>query len=147
MERKVQPLSLIWSQEDTFCAARWKHLNISCLHAGIQVTLEPFCWKWKWKWCGIRPSMVTHTLNLCSAINTTHTAVNAHTHREHTPAAVGSHLCCGTRGAVGCSVSCSRAAQSWYWRWRESWTFTPPHRQFLPDLRLELATFRLRVRL
>ncbi len=44
----------------------------------------------------------------------THTAVNTHTHREHTPGAVGSHLCCGARGAVGGSVPCSRAPQSWY---------------------------------
>ncbi len=49
-----------------------------------------------------------------------------HTHREHTPGAVGSHLCCGTRGAVGGSVPCSRAPQSWYWGWRECCTFTPP---------------------
>ncbi len=28
---------------------------------------------------------------------------------EHTPGAAGSHLCCGTRGAVGGSVPCSRA--------------------------------------
>ncbi len=30
------------------------------------------------------------------------------------------------RGAVGGSVSCSRAPQSWYWGWRECCTFTPP---------------------
>ncbi len=29
-------------------------------------------------------------------------------------------------GAVGGSVSCSRAPQSGYWRWRERYTFTPP---------------------
>ncbi len=56
----------------------------------------------------------------------THTAVKIHTHREHTPGAVGSHLCCGARGAVGGSVPCSRAPQSWYWGWRERCTFTPP---------------------
>ncbi len=53
----------------------------------------------------------------------THSSEHTHTHREHTPGAVGSHLC--TRGAVGGSVSCSRAPQSWYWRRRERWTFTP----------------------
>ncbi len=52
--------------------------------------------------------------------------LSAHTHREHTPGAVGSHLCCGARGAVGGSVPCSRAPQSWYWGWRECCTFTPP---------------------
>ncbi len=56
----------------------------------------------------------------------THTAVNTHTHREHIPGAVGSHLCCGARGAVEGSVPCSRAPQSWYWGWRERCTFTPP---------------------
>ncbi len=37
---------------------------------------------------------------------------------------MGSHLCCGARGAVGGSVPCSRAPQSWYWGWRER--CTPP---------------------
>ncbi len=55
-----------------------------------------------------------------------HTQQWTHTHHEHTPGAVGSHLCCGARGAVGGSVSCSRAPQSWYWGWRECCTFTPP---------------------
>ncbi len=50
-----------------------------------------------------------------------------HTHSsEHTPGAVGSHLCSSARGAVGGSVPCSRAPQSWYWGWRERCTFTPP---------------------
>ncbi len=48
----------------------------------------------------------------------THTVVNTHT--------VGSHLCCGARGAVGGSVPCSRAPKSWYWGCRERCTFTPP---------------------
>ncbi len=69
--------------------------------------------------------MVTHTWNLCSAFIPfkVHTHSSEHTHREHTPRAVGSHLCCGARGAVG---GCSRAPQSWYWGWRERCTFTPP---------------------
>ncbi len=49
-------------------------------------------------------------------------SARAHT---HTPGAVGSHLCCGTQGAVGGSVPCSRAPQSWYWGWRERCAFTP----------------------
>ncbi len=53
-----------------------------------------------------------------------HTQQWTHTHREHTPGAVGSH-CCGAQGAVGGSVPCSRAPQSWYWGWRERWLFTP----------------------
>ncbi len=38
-----------------------------------------------------------------------HTHSSEHTHCEHTPGAVGSHLCYGARGAVGGSVPCSRA--------------------------------------
>ncbi len=76
-----------------------------------------------WKICmksesDIRPSMVTHTRNLCSAFDPS---------KVHTHGAVGSHLCCGARGAVRGSVPCSRVSpQSWYWRWRECCTFTPP---------------------
>ncbi len=94
------------------------------------------------------PSMVTHTQNLCSAFThpkCTHTAVNTHTHREHTPGAVGSHLCCGTRGAVvgsvlkGTSVVVLRVKRALY-------IHSPP-----PTIpvgpRLELPTFGLRVRL
>ncbi len=73
-----------------------------------------------WPILGIRALHLTHP-------KCTHTAVNT-----HTPGAVGSHLCCGARGAVGGSVPCSRAPQSWYWRWREHCSFTPPHLQFLP---------------
>ncbi len=96
------------------------------------------------KWCDIRPNMVTHTRNSCSAFNPskcTHTAVNTHTHththREHTPGAVGSVLCCSARGAVGGSVPCSTAPQSWYWRWRERCTFTPPtYNSYRPETRI-----------
>ncbi len=37
---------------------------------------------WKWKWSDIRPSMVTHTRNLCSAINPS--KVHTHTHTVNT---------------------------------------------------------------
>ncbi len=54
---------------------------------------------------------------------------SAHTQQwvvcSHTPGAVGSH-CSSARGAVGGSVPCSRAPQSWYWRWRECCSFTIP---------------------
>ncbi len=68
-------------------------------------------------------SMVTHSRNLCSTfiLSKVHTLSS-----EHTPGAVGRH-CCGTRGAVGGSVPCSRVSpQSWYRRWRERSSFTPP---------------------
>ncbi len=72
------------------------------------------------------PSMVTHTQNLCSAFNPskcTHThTVNTHTHTRGSRQSM-----LRLRGAVGGSVSCSRVSpQSWYWRWRECWLFTPP---------------------
>ncbi len=54
--------------------------------------------------------------------------VNTHTHTHthtHTPGAVGSH-CSSSRGAVGGSVPCSRAPQSWHWRRRECCSFTIP---------------------
>ncbi len=74
----------------------------------------------------------------------THTAVNTYTNHEHTPGAVGSHICCGARGAVGGSVPCSRAPRHGT-EGGES-TVLPP--QIIPaSSRLELATFRLRVRL
>ncbi len=69
--------------------------------------------------------MVTHTRNLTH--QSAHTAVSSeqtHTHREHTPGAVGSHLCCSARGAVGGSVPCSRFSPHWWWK--ERWKFTPP---------------------
>ncbi len=86
------------------------------------------------KWSDIWPSMVTHTWNSCSAFNPSKSAhtyqkcthTHTHTHREHTPGAVGSHLCCGARGTVGGLVPCSRAPQSWYWRWRESTVHSLP---------------------
>ncbi len=83
-----------------------------------------------WKWSDMWPSMVTHTRNSCSAFTrpSAHTQqwTHTHTHREHTPGAVGSHICCGTRGAVGGSVSCSRAPRRAIWRLRERCTLTSP---------------------
>ncbi len=62
---------------------------------------------------------LTHTLSL--SLSHTHTHTHTHTHQW---AAI--FLCCGTRGAVVGSVPCSRVlSQSWYWRWRGRWLFTP----------------------
>ncbi len=52
--------------------------------------------------------------------------MNTHTLWTHTQSSGQPFFCCGARGAVGGSVPCSRAPQSWYWRWRERCTFTPP---------------------
>ncbi len=77
---------------------------------------DPEEWRRDKKICDVLSSMVTHTRNWSSAFNPskcTHTAVSSeHTHCEHAPGAVGSH--------------CSRAPQSWYWRWRECCSFTIP---------------------
>ncbi len=62
----------------------------------------------------------------------------------HTPGAVDSHLCCSARGAVGSSVPCSRAPRRGIKRWRVLYIHSPDL-QFLPDLRLETATFELQV--
>ncbi len=50
-------------------------------------------------------------LVLCIYPSQVHTHSSENTHREHTPEAVGSHLCSGNRGEVW---GCSRALQSWY---------------------------------
>ncbi len=86
-------------------------------------------------WSDVWPSMVTHTQNLCSAFNPskcTHSSEHTHTVNTHpeqwavNAAAPGEQL-----------VPCSRR--------REHWLFTLPHLQFLPDLRLEPASFGLQV--
>ncbi len=42
--------------------------------------------------------------------------------RTHTHGALGRQCCRAARGFV----HCSRAPQSWYWKRRERWLFTPP---------------------
>ncbi len=120
----------------------------------LEMTVNHDFLKTFWQWHDIRPSMVTHTRNSCSAFKPSkvhthheHTQQWTHTHHEHTPGAVGSHLYWGARGAVGGSVPCSRVStQSWYWRWRERWTFTPPtYNSCRPET--QTTTFGLRVRL
>ncbi len=91
--------------------------------------------------------MVTHTLNLCSAFNPSkvHIHSSKHSHCEHTPGIVGSHLCCSARGAVGGLVSCSSAPQLWFRGWRERCTFPyiyiHPHLQSLPARDSDLQPF------
>ncbi len=95
--------------------------------------------------------MVTHTWNLCSAFNPskvhthssehTHTHTHTHTHSEHTPGAVGSHLCCGARGAVG-FFSCSRAPRHGI-EGGESAVHSLPPPTIPAGPRFEQVTFRL----
>ncbi len=58
-------------------------------------------------------------------IQSAHTQQWTHTHREHTHT-VNTHPEQWARGAVGGSVPCSRAPQSWYWGWRESAGYSLP---------------------
>ncbi len=93
------------------------------------------CFLKKWKWRDIRPSMVTHTRNLCSAINPSkvHTHSSEHTHTVNThPEQWAAILCCGARGAVGGSVPCSRATSVVVLRVERVLYIHSPHLQFLP---------------
>ncbi len=103
--------------------------------------------KWKWKVkseSDIRQSMVTHTRNLCSAFNPskvhTHTAVN--THPEQWAAIYASAP--GEQLGVRCLAQghLSHGIEG-----GESAVHSLPHLQSLLNLRLELTTFGLRVRL
>ncbi len=70
----------------------------------------------------------------------------AHTHREHTPGAVGSHLCCGAGEQLG--VRClAQGHLSRDIEGGESAVHSLPPPTIPAGPRLELATFRLRVRL
>ncbi len=92
-----------------------------------------------WKRHYIRPSMVTHTWNLCSAINPskvhTHSSEHAHTVNTHPEQ-------WAVRGAVGGSVPCSRSPLSWYCgecgECGESAIYSLPPTTIPASLRLEL---------
>ncbi len=82
----------------------------------------------KWKWSDVRPSMMSHTRNLCSAFNPskcTHTAVNTHTPWTHTRSS-GQPMLQHPGSSWGFGALLRVSLQSWYWRRRECWLFTPP---------------------
>ncbi len=91
--------------------------------------------------------MVTHTRNLCSAFNPT--KMHTHTHREHTPGAVGSHLLCRAASCgAGEQLGVRCLAQGHFSRGIEGGesavhSLPPPTIPAGPIL--ELATFGLRV--
>ncbi len=103
------------------------------------------------KWSGVWPSMVTHTRNLCSAFNPskcTHTAVRSeqtHTNCEHKPGAANA-VAPGAQLGVRCLAQGSHLSRGIEGGESAGYSINP-HRQFLPDLRLEPATFGLQVRL
>ncbi len=80
-----------WNLQSLFVIWRWgtlflKYSNL-CTHSFTDWRASAHLYFWKWKWGDIRPSMVTHTKNSCSAFNPfkcTHTAVNIHTPWTHT---------------------------------------------------------------
>ncbi len=89
------------------CGLLWCFYQLDS-HSDGTHSLQRIQWWAKGK--DVTQSMVTHTLNLCSAFNPSkcaHTAVSSE--QDVSP-------------------------QSWYWGWRERWTFTPCL-QSLPDLR------------
>ncbi len=95
-----------------FCIVIYLHILAAIFFNFYFFHFEVRCGQVWWPILGIYALQLTHP--------------SAHTHREHTPGAVGSQ-CCGTRGAVGGTVPCSRVSPlSWYWRWRECSLFTPP---------------------
>ncbi len=130
--RQSESLSSHSSWEKTALRSHQAYKHFHCTNSSFYVgkteikmvskTYGIFCFTSFLKWSDMWPSMVTHTLNSCSAFNPskyTHTAVNTHT------GAVGSQ-CCGAQGAFGSLAPCSRAPQSWYWRWRESAGYSLP---------------------
>ncbi len=120
MSQSVNPSEhQVWGDDSEF----WTAVPILTTSCSYYIHISEV----KVKWHTAKYGDPCSELVLCIyPIQSAHTQQWTHTHREHTPGAVGSHLCCGARGAVGGSVSCSRAPQSWYWGWRERWTFTPP---------------------
>ncbi len=110
--------------------------RVGCILPGLHVPAEQRLLKWKWSeitysqvWWPILIIRALHYPSKC-----THTAVNTHTHIVNThPEQWAAIYAAGAQGAVGGSVPCSRAPRRGYWMWRDRCTFTPPHRQSLPD--------------
>ncbi len=116
-QRSLQLVTRIWTglwsllYDVAYSQLWWPILGIRALHLPIQVHTHS--------------SEHTHT----------------HTHYEHTPGAVGSHLCCGARGAVGDAVPRQGIEGG------EGAVHSLPPPTIPAGPRLELTTFRLRVRI
>ncbi len=107
----------------TYDQVWWLILGICALHL-----TPPQCTHTQW----------THTRS-SEHTQWTHTHTHCeHTH-THTHGAVGSHICCGARGAVGGSVPCSRVEGG------ESAVHSLPPPTIPAGPRLEPTTFELRV--
>ncbi len=100
-----------------------------------------------------------HSLCLCSLLpgmtgHKKHTHSSEHTHCEHTPGAVGSHLCCGAWGAVGGSMLAQKGTSVVVLKEERALYIHSPHLQFLPardsnsqplDYESDSLTIRLRL--
>ncbi len=82
-----------------------------------QMNHSPLGWKWK--------KVTWHTAKYGDPYSEFVLCIYPYTHTHtHTPGAVGSHLYCSAQGTVG---GCSKAPQSWYWRWRALDIHCPPY--------------------
>ncbi len=149
-----QTLSMVWRTIRWTCPAltalqnvtpqmQWLIPHIYLDHLSTPTTTL----LWKWKWCDIRPSMVTHSLNSCSAFNPkcTHTAVNTHTVNTHSEQWAAIYAAApGEQSGVRCLAQghLSRGTEG-----GESAGHSLPTPTITAGPRLELATFGLRVRL
>ncbi len=98
------------------------YIQIQCVLLSFRMSIPPY--KHMWKWRDIRPSMVTHTLNLCFA----YTHLSAHTQQwTHTRSSGQPFMlrCSGSSWGFGALL---KGTSSWYWKWRERCTLTPPNR-------------------
>ncbi len=139
---KLTKKFIIWLH----CKSLWIIASAKCIHLNVHLFALKRSWlhrdvKYlllrfkgllvKVMWCNTYSELV-----LCIyPIHSAPTQQWTHTHSEHTPGAVGSHLCWGARGAVGGLVPC-------YWRWQERCTFTPPTYN---SLRIEIRTRNLSI--
>ncbi len=95
---------------------RYQH-NQSIKWSEVKVTYSQVWW----------PILGIHALHLPIQVHT-HSSEHTHTHHEHTPRAVGSHLCCGTQGAVGAQGHLVGVLKV-----ERALNIHSPHRQSLPD--------------
>ncbi len=96
----------------------------------------------------IQPSMVTHTQNCALHFihpKWTHTVVNTHTPWTHTQRG-GHPFMLWRPGSSWGFGALLKGTSSWYWRWRECCTFTPPLTNPAGP-RFKHATFQLWVQL
>ncbi len=98
----------------------------------------------KWKWCDIRPSMVTHTRNLCPAINPS--KVHTHTPWTHTRSS-GQPFMLRHPGSSWGFGALLKVTSVMVLKMEESAVNSLPHLEFLPVPRLKPMTFGLRVQL